>query len=111
MSLFEPKEKAPSRRAKLTAQQRLDNWREVQTVIADCATRHESSKEVARYINQLAYDQDRFNLLSVEAQRLDTGAPIVRPAKRARADDARTRGTNTTKAIAVRLILEAESNR
>ena len=55
-------------------------------MIADCATRHESSKEMARNINRLAYDQDRFKLLLVEAQRLAAGAPIVRPAKRARAN-------------------------
>ena len=97
MSLFKPKEKVPSLRAKLTAQQRLDNWREVQTVVADCATRHESSKELAKEINRLAYDQDRFKLLSVEAQRLDTSVPIVRPAKRARQECARTHGNRTAR--------------
>ena len=96
MSLFKPNEKVPSMRAKLTSQERLDNWREVQTVVADCATRHESPKELAKEINRLAYDQGRFKLLSVEAQRLDASVPVVRPAKRARADCARTHGNRKT---------------
>lgn len=60
-------------------------------MVADCAARHGSSKATAKQINSLAYDPRRFELLSADAQRLDTGAYIVRPKKRARADLAKRR--------------------
>ena len=107
VSLCKPKEKVPSRGVAITTQQRIDNWREVQTVVADCAARHESSKELARDINTLAYDPNRFKLLSVEEHRLDTNIPSLRPAKRARADVARTHGNR--KMTIVLFIVEAEA--